>query len=460
VLDADRETEQKERLIDFFDENTMNNRLSSALAKLQQLQRSDGSWSWWPDMPGSFYMTVTISEMLVRLNALTGTKPETRQMLDGAFRFMGEEVKDIVKEMKKEKWKSFPSLKTLQWLYLCSLDGRELPSDVKAANNYLMPLLKKDIRNQSIYEKAMTAVILSKTEPKLCKDYVKSLKEYTVYREEMGRYYDTKRAGYSWFDYKIPTQTMAIEAIQRITPEDTQCITEMQRWLLQSKRTQAWDTPINSVNAVYAFLWQQGEQNISPLSLDKENAAIKVDAQSLATPNATAALGYVKTVLPDAKAKLLSVDKSSDGVSWGAVYAQFTQATKNIADQGSGLKVKREIITADGKTELKVGDRIKIRITINADRDYDFVQVIDRRAACLEPVVQLSGYRNGAYCTPRDYTTNFYFDMFRKGEHVVETEYFIDREGTYETGTCTVGCAYAPEYRATTSSMTFKVNQK
>ena len=458
VLDADRETEQKERLIDFFDENTMSNRLSSALTKLQQLQGSDGSWSWWPGMPGSFYMTVTISEMLVRLNALTGTNAETGQMLSKAFRFMGEEVKDIVKDMKKEKWRSFPSLKTLQWLYLCSLDGRELPSDVQAANDYLMPLLKKEIRNQSIYEKAMTAVILSKTDPRLCKDYVRSLKEYTVYREEMGRYYDTQRAGYSWFDYKIPTQTMAIEAIQRITPEDTQCITEMQRWLLQSKRTQAWDTPINSVNAVYAFLWQQGEQHISPLSLDKENAAIKVDAQPLATPDATAALGYVKTVLPDAKAKQLSVDKTSDGVSWGAVYAQFTQATKNIAAQGSGMKVKREIITADGKTELKVGDRIKIRITIVADRDYDFVQVIDRRAACMEPVVQLSGYRNGAYCTPRDYTTNYYFDMFRKGEHVVETEYYIDREGTYETGTCTVGCAYAPEFRATTPSMTLKVN--
>ena len=460
VLDADRETEQKERLIDFFDENNMANRLTSAITKLEKLQRSDGSWSWWPGMPGSFYMTVTISEMLVRLNALTGTNAETGRMLSKAFRFMGEEVKDIVKEMKKEKWHSFPSLKTLQWLYLCSLDGRELPSDVQSANDYLMPLLKKEIRNQSIYEKAMTAVILSKTDPGLCKDYVKSLKEYTVYREEMGRYYDTRRAGYSWFDYKIPTQTIAIEAIQRITPEDTKCITEMQRWLLQSKRTQAWDTPINSVNAVYAFLWQQGEQHISPLSLDKENAAIKVDAQPLATPNATAALGYVKTVLPDAKAKQLSVGKTSDGVSWGAVYAQFTQATKNIADQGTGLKVKREIITPDGKTELKVGDRIKIRITIVADRDYDFVQVIDRRAACLEPVVQLSGYRNGAYCTPRDYTTNYYFDMFRKGEHVVETEYYIDREGTYETGTCTVGCAYAPEFRATTSSMTLKVNNK
>ena len=466
VLDADRESEQKERLIDFFDDNTMNNRLSSSLAKLQQLQRSDGSWSWWPDMPGSFYMTVTISEMLVRLNTLTGTKAETKQMLSNAFQFMGQEVVDIVKEMKKHKWNSFPSLKTLQWLYLCSLDGRTLPSDVQAANNYLMPLLKKDIRHQSIYEKAMTAVILSKTDPKRCKEYVQSLKEYTVYREEMGRYYDTQRAGYSWFDYKIPTQTMAIEAIQRITPEDTQTITEMQRWLLQSKRTQAWDTPINSVNAVYAFLWQQGEQNISPLSLDKENASVKVDNKPLATPDATAAIGYVKTVLPDAKAKALSVDKTSDGVSWGAVYAQFTQATKNIADSGSGFTLKREILKAGAdsqfstlNSQLKVGDRIKVRITITADRDYDFVQVIDRRAACLEPVVQLSGYRNGAYCTPRDYTTNYYFDMFRKGEHVIETEYYIDREGTYETGTCTVGCAYSPEFRATTSSMTIEVKK-
>ena len=460
VLDADRESEQKERLIDFFDDNIMNNRLSSSLAKLQQLQRSDGSWSWWPDMPGSFYMTVAISEMLVRLNALTGTRSETKQMLNKAFRFMGEEVVDIVKEMKKEKWNSFPSLKTLQWLYLCSLDGRELPSDVQAANNYLMPLLKKDIRNQSIYEKAMTAVILSKTDPKRCKEYVQSLKEYTVYREEMGRYYDTKRAGYSWFDYKIPTQVMAVEAIQRITPEDTQCVIEMQRWLLQSKRTQAWDTPINSVNAVYAFLWQQGQQNISPLSIDKENAAIKIDDKPLATPDATAAIGYVKTVLPDATAKALSVDKTSDGVSWGAIYAQFTQATKNIADYGSGLKIKREIITDDAKSQIKVGDRIKVRITITADRDYDFVQVIDRRAACMEPVVQLSGYRNGAYCTPRDYTTNYYFDMFRKGEHVIETEYYVDREGTYETGTCTVGCAYSPEFRATTKSQTLKIVKK
>ena len=163
------------------------------------------------------------------------------------------------------------------------------------------------------------------------------------------------------------------------------------------------------------------------------------------------------------ESKTLTVDKTSEGTSWGAVYAQFTQPTKNITDQSSGLKVTREILrNEDGKwskidSPLAVGNRVVIRITIEADRDYDFVQVVDKRAACLEPVKQLSGYHHGSYCTPRDYSTNYYFDVLSKGKHVIETEYFIDRPGTYETGSCTVQCAYAPEFHGTTKSQTLIV---
>jgi uncharacterized protein YfaS (alpha-2-macroglobulin family) len=324
---------------------------------------------------------------------------------------------------------------------------------VKKANDYLLTLLKKDIKDQSLYEKAMTAVILSKSEPARAAEYVQSLKEYSVYREELGRYYDTPRAYYSWFDYKIPTQTVAIEAMQRITPDDQQTILEMQRWLLQEKRTQAWDTPVNSVNAIYAFLKGSPAQQLAT-----GNVQLKVDGQPLETPQATAAIGYVKTTVP-ATSKSFTVEKSSEGTSWGAVYAQFIQPVKSIADAGNGFSVKRELLTADGQPveHLKVGDRVKVRITITADRDYDFVQVIDKRAACMEPVQQLSGYRRGAYCTPKDNTTNYYFDMMPKGTRVIETEYHIDRPGTYETGTCTVQCAYAPEFHGITKSHTLNI---
>ncbi len=138
------------------------------------------------------------------------------------------------------------------------------------------------------------------------------------------------------------------------------------------------------------------------------------------------------------------------------------QKTPDVSATGSGIKVKREIIPSgtDSKKAvrgLSVGDRVTVRITVEASRDFDFVQITDRRAACMEPVNRLSGYRNGAYISPKDNSTNYYIDMLPKGTWVIEDVYYIDRAGTYETGTCAAVCVYAPEYRATEKSQTVNV---
>ena len=486
VADADREQEQKERLADFFDSGMMNQRIDNAIEKLQKLQNRDGSWSWWPDMRGSWYMTVSISQMLTRLQVLgalqsSNLNSQISNLQTKAFKFMGNEIVDIVKEMKRMEKEGikvvFPSQTALDWLYICAVDGRELPRKVEAANDYLLALLKKEIKNQSIYGKAMTAVVFSVKEPKLAKRYVKSLMEYTVYREDMGRYYDTPRALYSWRDYRIPTQVAAIEALQRVggdlkSPEDTQTIDEMLRWLLQEKRTQAWDTPLSTIDAIYAFL------NGRPQVLQPQaETTFTLDGKPLDTPKATAGLGYIKTALPTTQhltpnTSTLSVAKTSEGTSWAAVYAQFMQTTTEIESQASGITVTREVMKKvdDQMTAVEgpcnVGDRVIVRITITADRDYDFVQVVDKRAACLEPVNQKSGYHwgrgsyyEGYYCTPRDCTTNFYYDRLAKGKHVIETEYYVDRPGRYDTGSCNVSCAYSPEFRGTAAATTISVAQ-
>ena len=463
VRAADRESEQKQRLADFFDENGITNRLETAVTKLKKLQNPDGSFSWYPGMQGSTYITVAVEEMLVRLNVMVGEKNDTKQMQNKAFKYIGKEMVDLVKELKKQEKKgykpTFPSFTALRWLYLCALDGRDLASDVKAANDYLIALLKKDIKRQTIYEKALTAIVLSKHgEAKRAAEYVQSLKEYTVFTEEMGRYYDTPRASYSWYDYKIPTEVAAIEAIQLVSPKDQQTVDEMRRWLLQEKRTQMWDTPINSVNAIYAFL---NDQN----SLNTQGAlsVLAIDGSPVELPQATAGLGYVKTAIQEPKGQTFTATKTSEGTSWGAVYAQFFQKTSEVEQSQSGISVEREVRMANGQqltaNSLKVGDRIKVRITIECSRDLDFVQVVDRRAACMEPLKQLSGYQNGAYVSPKDYATNYYYYGLSKGKHVIETEYYIDRAGTYESGTCTVQCAYAPEFRGTAPSVVFKVKE-
>ena len=283
------------------------------------------------------------------------------------------------------------------------------------------------------------------------KEYLQSIREYSVYTEEMGRYFDTRKASYSWRDYKIPTEVAAIEAIRLLEPADKQTVLEMQRWLLQSKRTQAWDTPMNTINAVYAF-W-----DASMASLVPEKPVLRIDGQLLDVSQMTKGTGYVKVTKEVKSPKTLTVQKKSKGTSWGAVYAQSLQSLSDVSEAGSGLKVTRELLANE---PLKVGDRVTVRLTIEASRDYDFVQLQDKRAACLEPLKQLSGYHGGYYISPRDHVTNYFFNRLAKGKHVIETEYYVDREGVYQTGICTVQCAYSPEYMARTGAKTLSVGTK
>ena len=329
---ADRETEQKQRLADFFDENKIDYRLSMAMEKLQNLQQGDGGFSWYPGMPSSPYITMSISEMMARLHVMTGTYGEAERLQERALDFVDDEIVDIVNEMKKREKKGlkpyFPSHMALSWLYVNAIDKRKLSKKAKEASDYLMPLLKKDIKNQTIYEKAMTAIVLLRQgDVQKAHNYVKSLKEYTVYTEEMGRYYDTRRASYSWYSYKIPTEVAAIEAIKYVEPDDTKTIDEMRRWLLQEKRTQMWDTPISSVNAIYAFLFDHAN-----LLATQEATILAIDQQPIELPKETAGIGYVKTAIQDPKGKEFTATKTSTGTSWGAVYAQFMQKTSEVED--------------------------------------------------------------------------------------------------------------------------------
>ena len=462
VMDADREADQKRQLINYFDDNTLQYRLDKNLQNLRDLQNGDGSWSWWPGMPGNLYMTTAVVKMLTRLNAMTGSQQGTTQMLSSAMQYLGKEMVEEVKQMRKlereHKVKDLrPSETAVDVLYIWSLANTQLSGKTADARTYLVDHLAKQTHEFTIYGKAVAAVILAKNgKQQKAAEYLESIRQYSVYQEEKGRYFDTRKAYYSWRDYKIPTEVAAIEALKAIEPNDQQTVEEMQRWLLQSKRTQAWDTPLNSVDAVYAFLNGRTE-----MLQTKEPCVISLNGKPMDMPKATAGLGYVKTSASGNNLKTLSVRKTSDGTSWGAVYAQFMQPVTEIQSATAGITVKRELLAADtqkpiGKA-LSVGDKIKIRITITAEHDYDFVQLIDKRAACMEPVQQLSGYHWGYYCSPKDYTTNYYFDRLSKGKHVVETEYYVDRQGTYATGTCTVQCAYAPEYTAREAAHTIVV---
>ena len=455
LTEATNEAEQKQRIATLFDLNTMNSQLAVSVEKLGELQNTDGAWSWYKGMQGSRYVTTQVMEMLVRLNALTHQDADSRMqpMIQKGFEYLGKQAAEEYKSMKEAEKKGAvglrPSEQVLRYLYICVLDGKA-PVD-KKVNQYFIDKLSGEGKELTIYGKALGAIILQQAgkvaEAKL---FMQSLMEYSVVTDEMGRYFDTPKARYSWFSYKIPTEVAAMEAIQRIT-KDTKAIDEMKRWLLKQKQTQTWETLIATADAVYALM----ATGASDLLANTGGVEITLGKEMIRTP-VDDAIGYIKkTVIGDVmNIKKVRVDKEGTGMGWGAVYAQYLESMDQIGEQGNGLSVSRQLYKGDEalneSAPLKVGDKITVRLTVKADRDMDFVQIKDDRAACMEPLQAVSGFRwsngLGYYQATKDASTQFFIDQMRKGTYVIEYQVYVNRTGEYQAGIATVQSAYAPEF--------------
>ena len=448
------ETAQRQRLASLFDGNALNDRNAKVINKLKELQNEDGSWSWYKGMPGNRYMTTQIVELLARLQAMTPNANWNQEMVamyQKAFEYLKklahEEYGKMMEAEKEMESGYFPTEQTLRYLYICALDATFQPE--REVNDYFIQKLETQSAQLTIYGKSLASIILHHAgRLEKADEFLQSVMEYSVETKEMGRYFDTVKAPYSWFCYKIPTEVMAMEALVRLR-KDEKTVEQMKRWLLKQKQIQVWDMPIATVDAIYALLMNGDDwlEHTPSAKLFLGNEVLQVSEQH--------ALGYLKQ---EVEGKVMSIEnlvihKETDGMAWGAVYAQFLERMDKVEAYSNGLSVSRTLLK-DGTTvsldALKVGDRITVRLTISADRDMDFVQLKDERASCMEPVDVLSSYRwnkgFGYYQVTKDASTLFFFDQLRKGTHVLEYDVFITAEGVYQQGSASIQSVYAPEF--------------
>ncbi len=487
--EAEDETEQMMKLADLFDRNIMEYRISESMEKLIRLQNADGSWSWFNGMEGNYHVTATVVEQLAQINI-----PAIRNVILKGCKYLDKKELDKYRHMKKEKQKIIASEATMRYLYLSSLIKRDISNEVKKMQQEYIDYIGQNINILTIYGRANIVSALNACGKKeLAKDFVKSLREYTVYKTDMGRYYDTDRSVYSWMDYRIPTHIAAMKAMRMMRTEfnDTEdYLNNMTLWLIRQKQTQHWDNPINTVNAVnellqtdkdivmhdtseanFIFNGKKLNETVNNITGEQSNASI--------SPN-----GYKKIFVPEKafgkKKNELTIVKNSKGISWGAIYAQYLENFDKLSDSNGSLTVSRKIYKEEninGKKEWKelpeeyvfsVGDKIRIRHIITADRDMDFIQIRSQFAACMEPLNPISGYRrlqnadfiggnNGCYVAIHDASADFFFDTFRKGTSTVDMEMFINRKGTYSSGIATIQCAYSTEFSGYSRSNNMKV---
>lgn len=468
---AEAEKSRGAALRQLFDKESAAAQLHTAIGKLKALQKTNGAFCWFPGMNGNTWITMEVAQLLARTERLTQQRNiRIHIMLIEAFEYLRKDVANDVREMKayekKHNTKLAPSEYCMRYLYLRTLMKLQPDDDAQ----FLLRRATEMRHEFTMYGKALSALIFAESGKKTeAESAMKSLLEHTVVKPEMGRYFDTPRAEWSWRSYRIPSQCAAIEALRYFNDEAT--ANEMRLWLLQSKRTQMWETSRATADAVYALLMSNDTTTVMPLAEQTPvyytlyNKKRIVGLNAKADTETPTTVGYTKQTYTNEEvvsATSLKVDKRTDALSWGAVYASFMAPIDEVVTQGKGLQITRRLERRQGvewvaltdASQLKKGDRVRQVFTIVADRDYDFVLLTADRSANMEPVRPLSGYAYNAglpaYRSVRDASTDYFIEQLRKGKHQFAEEFFIDREGQFSSGIARIQCVYAPEFQGIT----------
>ena len=462
-------------------------RTEQAETKLASLQNSDGGWSWFKGMTSSFYTTLAVCEHLAKL---PNPNDKVKQMLNNGMKYLDRHELDSYQSRLKRKVKIWPYDSDCRYLYVSALiPEREVSKDIQKMREDYLSRMEKAPRDLTIYGAANAAYTFRAFgHVKAADKFVNFLKDYTVEKPGQGRFYATDAAYYSWMDYRIPTQVAAMKAIHQKDKKDP-ILNDMQLWLLTQKQVQKWDNPMNTIDVADFLLkvspMETFHENKKPILVVDGTALKEMDYGTINTERdelegREANLILEGNVLADTPTELLAdgvqqleVKKQTPGVSWGAAYATFLEDVGNLKLYATNeLKIERKLYVQkagstkwddfDPNTPLKVGDKVRIRHIITADRDMDFVRVSAQHPACLEPLRHLSGYQHlggrGGYLSIHDSHFDLFFDWFTRGTSTVDMDYSIVRAGSYQVGVSTVECVYAKQFGGHTEGL--KVNVK
>jgi uncharacterized protein YfaS (alpha-2-macroglobulin family) len=476
VLQAQNETERKRRVGLLFDLNRMSGETSKALKQLSDMQKYNGGWPWFDGMPESWYITQHIVSgfgKLQKLGVLENADRRTENMIQKAVSFIDGELVRAYNEMKKYCDKECMKRDNIGYMQIHYLYTRSFFKDEHAiskktqeAFDYYLGQAAKYWTNKSFYMQGMMAIALKRYGNDTEADkIIASLKEHAIHHKELGMYWKTDR-GYYWYQAPIETHAMLIEAFEEVT-NDTQAVDDMKVWLLKQKQTQDWKTTKATVEAIYALLLR-GTDILS----NDEIAIIRlgditIDAKNNPEIKTEAGTGYFKKAWHASEVKPemgnVTVTKSTNDVAWGSVYWQYFEELDKITHfEETPIKIDKKlfverrvgeakrIVPIAQDANLKLGDRVQVRIEIRVDRDMEYVHLKDMRASCFEPVDVISGYRwkhgLGYYQAIKDASMNFFINYLQKGTYVFEYELVVTQKGDFSNGITTIQSMYAPEF--------------
>jgi hypothetical protein len=485
VLQAKTEEQQKKNIVLLFDLVRMSNELRKNFEQLKTMQSVNGGFVWFKGGPDDRYITQYIITGIGHLKKLGGISKAQQEDLNNILRlaipYLDKKIKEDYNNLLKQKVdlkKQNTGYLEIQYLYMRSFfPEQKIPAASQIAYDFYRRQSQQFWTKQNKYAQGMTALALYRTgDASTPKAILKSLQETAITNAEMGMYWKDNSFGYSWFWWYAPieTQALMVEAFSEII-KDTKTADDLRTWLIKNKQTNNWRTTKATADACYAMLLQGTDWLSAEPTVEINLSGLSIKSRSETNEAGT---GYFKKTIEASSIKpemgniSLSVQQPINKLtnqpinapSWGAVYWQYFEDLDKITFASTPLQLTKKLFIEKNTdrgpmltpvvkgSKLKIGDKIKVRIELRADRDMEYVHMKDMRASALEPVNVLSGYKwqggLGYYESTKDASTNFFFNYLRKGTYVFEYPLFVTHAGNFSNGITSIQCMYAPEFSA------------
>lgn len=481
LRDALNDEKRMKNISRLFDINKLDYEMKLNLKELLDLQSPNGGWPWISSMPDNRFITQKIVAGFARLIDKDLINIKNQQDLDNslqkAIKYLDQQVSEqyerIMKLENKQQDKQQISALEIQYLLLrSSFSSIEMNEKNKPAYDYFFNQAEKYWANFSLMLRAQIALIMHRNDKtKTANLILESLKQNSLNNPELGTFWKNEHNPY-WYHSPIETHVAILEAIYEIDGK-TPMIREMQKWLLNEKRTAHWGNVSATADACYAFLldneqsWIQENRTI--VSLDGD--LLKPSRQNNDGSGAITFLWNSIDEINEFKGKL-AIKNDQKNLVWGAIKVNYESPLEAVEEYGQDLKVSKEIFvqnSASSKMEMKsikentpkIGDEIWVRLTIVTERNFDFVHLKDLRAAGTEPGNVLSGgkWKAGLYFYNQvdDEAAHYFIPDLRKGTHVIEYPLYVASSGEFSSGPANIQCMYAVEFEAYSNGETLKI---
>ena len=236
------------------------------------------------------------------------------------------------------------------------------------------------------------------------------------------------------------------------------------KWLLTAKQQQHWQTTKATAAAINMLQKEKGGSfgEVKAFSADVAGKPLNVS---------DALLDGKPADFIAAKETPASMTLKQTGTNaTGAVTWYYFAEPKGLDTLSKTVKISKQFFVYDGDSRnvkemtpgmvLKPGDRLQIKLTVEAAVALQYIHINDPRAALFEPGENTSGYQYakgvGYYRSIRDTGVELFSEAMPRGITQFTYDVVVSHSGQFNSGPATLQCMYQPALTAYSGTQNFK----